>query len=321
MAVSMAIISMAGMTLGWLTGWLWAIFTLCASSAQTARNAMQRDLIRTIGTGGATYVRFIFALPFTFALVLFAMYGLGHAFPYFSPAALAWTFSGAATQVIATALMLAGMRQRSFAVVIAFIKTEPVLIAIIGIALLNDTPTIAVALAIVIATAGVMLISWPKAAAEGDPAQDAAARDWRPALLGLAGGLFFALSAISYRGALITLETPSIFMAASSMQMIGQLMQSLPALVYLMLFDRGTLNGMAKAWRPSLFAGTMGALASLFWFMAFALTSAAKVRTLALVEVPMAMIVSRQIFKQGASVRDYAGMALIVAGIMVLLNG
>jgi drug/metabolite transporter (DMT)-like permease len=105
------------------------------------------------------------------------------------------------------------------------------------------------------------------------------------------------------------------------MQMIGQLMQSIPVLIHLTLFDRKTLYAMFRSWRPSLFAGTMGALASLFWFMAFALTSAAKVRTLALVEVPMAMLVSRQIFKQGASVRDYAGMALIVAGIVLLLNG
>ncbi|MDP4593625.1 MAG: EamA family transporter, partial [Beijerinckiaceae bacterium] len=247
----------------------------------------------------------------------FGMYGLGHAFPHFGAAALGWTFAGAAAQIIATALMLAGMRQRSFAVVIAFIKTEPVLIAIIGIALLNDTPTLAVAAAIVVATAGVMLISWPKIGSS----QDAEAKDWRPALLGLAGGLFFALSAISYRGALMTLETPSIFMAAAGMQMIGQLMQSIPALIYLALADRKTLRGIVVSWRPSLFAGTMGAVASLFWFMAFALTSAAKVRTLALVEVPMAMIVSRQIFKQGASVRDYAGMVLIVAGIVVLLNG
>jgi len=316
-SVLTVIFGIVGAISAWLAGWLWAIFTICASIAQTARNAMQRDLIRTLGAGGATYVRFIFALPFTVLLVLFAIYGLGHAFPHFSIAAWAWTFSGAAAQMIATALMLAGMRHRSFAVVIAFIKTEPMFIAIGGILLLGDVPAIAVALAIVIATAGVLLISWPK----GAGAEEGGARDWRPAILGLSGGIFFALSALSYRGALIALETPSIFMAAASVQLLGQLMQSLPVLAYLALFDRPVLTGMFRAWRPSLFAGSMGALASLFWFMAFALTSAAKVRTLALIEVPMAMIVSRQIFKQGVGFRDFAGMALIVAGIVLLLNG
>ncbi|MGE3246020.1 MAG: DMT family transporter [Beijerinckiaceae bacterium] len=301
----------------WMIGWLWALFTLAAATAQTARNAMQRDLIRTLGTGGATYVRFIFALPFTAFMVMAGLYVYGVPFPKFGWVSLGWTFAGAAAQMIATALMLAGMRQRSFSVVIAFIKTEPVFIAIGGIVLLGDIPTLGVAAAILVATAGVLLISWPR----GEAARNADARDWRPALLGLSGGVFFALSATSYRGALLTLDTPSIFVAASSMQLLAQLMQSVPVLIWLALFDRNVLTGMFRQWRPSLFAGSMGALASLFWFMAFALTSAAKVRTLALVEVPMAMIVSRKVFNQGASARDYLGMALIVAGIVLLLNG
>ena len=44
--------------------WLWAAFTVTAAGAQTLRNAMQRDLIAKLGTGGATYVRFLFGLPF-----------------------------------------------------------------------------------------------------------------------------------------------------------------------------------------------------------------------------------------------------------------
>jgi len=45
------------------------------------------------------------------------------------------------------------------------------------------------------------------------------------------------------------------------------------------------------------------------------------VRTLALIEVPMALIVTRRVFKQGASLREYFGMALILGGIVLLLNG
>ncbi|MDP1845404.1 MAG: EamA/RhaT family transporter, partial [Candidatus Moranbacteria bacterium] len=43
---------------------LWAIFTLIAAAAQTARNAMQRELTATLGTVGATHVRFLFGFPF-----------------------------------------------------------------------------------------------------------------------------------------------------------------------------------------------------------------------------------------------------------------
>ena len=37
--------------------WLWIFFTVFAAGAQTARNAMQRDLIATLGTARPTFVR------------------------------------------------------------------------------------------------------------------------------------------------------------------------------------------------------------------------------------------------------------------------
>src|SRR5438477_1075787 len=43
---------------------LWAVFTVLAAAGQTARNAMQRELTATLGTAGATHVRFLFGFPF-----------------------------------------------------------------------------------------------------------------------------------------------------------------------------------------------------------------------------------------------------------------
>jgi multidrug transporter EmrE-like cation transporter len=44
------------------------------------------------------------------------------------------------------------------------------------------------------------------------------------------------------------------------------------------------------------------------------------VRTLGLVEVIFAQIVTRRLFKQGVSRREFAGMAMIIAGVVLLLN-
>jgi uncharacterized membrane protein len=74
------------------------------------------------------------------------------------------------------------------------------------------------------------------------------------------------------------------------------------------------------AWRPSILAGFMGAFASQMWFLAFALESAAKVRTLALVEIFFAQIVARSMFKQGLASREGLGIALVVIGVIILLN-
>src|SRR5215207_252952 len=54
---------------------LWIPATLAAASAQTARNATQRRLIETLGTVGATQVRFLYGLPFA-ALFLLIVLGV-----------------------------------------------------------------------------------------------------------------------------------------------------------------------------------------------------------------------------------------------------
>ena len=51
-------------------GWLWIVFTLLAAAAQTIRNATQRELTATLGTVGATHVRFLFGLPFAVMFLL-----------------------------------------------------------------------------------------------------------------------------------------------------------------------------------------------------------------------------------------------------------
>jgi hypothetical protein len=66
----------------------------------------------------------------------------------------------------ATATLLAAMRERSFVVTTAYAKTEPVQVALFGLVFLGDHVTAGVAAAIVIATAGVLLVSWPRSNAE-----------------------------------------------------------------------------------------------------------------------------------------------------------
>jgi uncharacterized membrane protein len=68
-----------------------------------------------------------------------------------------------------------------------------------------------------------------------------------------------------------------------------------------------------------MFAGFMGAFASEFWFLAFAITTAANVRTLALVEVLFAQGVTHLIFKQPTTRRELTGVVLVVLGVLLLV--
>src|SRR5712691_9618967 len=65
-----------------------------------------------------------------------------------------WAVVGVGAQILATALMLATMNDRSFVVTIAYIKTEPIQAAIFGLIFLGDPLTIGMIVAILVATAG-----------------------------------------------------------------------------------------------------------------------------------------------------------------------
>jgi drug/metabolite transporter (DMT)-like permease len=294
--------------------WLWIVFTIVAAGAQTLRNAMQRELTAVLGPVGATQVRFLFGLPFAIVFLILVRIGTGVAIPALGPATWLWTAFGALAQIAATALMLAAMRERSFVVAIAYIKTEAVQVAIFSLVFLGERPTPSLILAIAMATAGVLLMSWRKPA-------DSAASSWKPVALGLCAAAFFALAAIGFRGAVTSVATPSFVMAASLVLVLGLAMQTLLLLAYLLALDRKAMWAILAAWRSSLFAGFMGALSSQFWYLAFALTSAARVRTLALIEVIFAQFVSLRMFREGVSRADWIGMVLIVAAVVVLING
>jgi len=291
------------------SGWLWVLFTVVAAAAQTARNAMQRELTGRLGTAGATHVRFLFGFPFAVVFLAGVVIASGAAPPRPGPMFWLWVLDGAFAQVLATALMLAAMTDRSFVVTIAYIKTEPVQVALFGFVLLGDAVTLPMAAAILIATAGVVVMSWRPGMKGG----------LKPMLLGLAAGAMFGLSATGYRGAILTLGTASYVMAATFTLVVGLVMQSVALSVYLWLRDRAALTAIAREWRPSLLAGFMGALASQFWFLAFALATAASVRTLALVEVLFAQAISRFAFRQPTTAREAAGIVLVVLGVAALI--
>ena len=292
-------------------GAVWIPVTLLASSAQTLRNAMQRDLIGALGAVGAAQVRFLFGLPFAAMFLAGVMAATGFGAPGLTALNLAWTAFGALSQVIATAMMLAAMRAKSFVVAVAYTKTEAAQIALFGLVALNNPPTIALIAAIALATIGVALMAVRS--------RKELAADWRAAALGLFSASFFAFAAIGFRAAVIGVASPSKVLSASVILVAGLAIQSAALTLYLALFDRAGARAIVEAWRSSLVAGFMGALASQLWFIAFALADAAPVRTLALIEVPMAQVVSLKMFREPPSLREALGMTLIVAAAAILV--
>jgi drug/metabolite transporter (DMT)-like permease len=304
------------------SSWLWVVFTVIAAFMQTLRNAMQRELTGKLGTVGATHVRFLFGFPFVIVFLLGVMLATGASLPRPGPLFWPWAILGAFAQVAATALMLAAMGERSFVVTIAYIKTEPIQVAVFGLLFLGDTLTVPMMTAIIVATSGMVIMS-TKIPHPSIP-RKRGREGWglggiRPTLIGLASGGMFALSAIGFRGAILDLALPNYVMAATSTLAVGIAMQAVVLSVYLALSSPAVLFAIFRAWKPSLSAGLAGAVASQFWFLAFALATAASVRTLALIEVLFAQLVARIAFGQRTSAREALGMLLVVGGVALLL--
>lgn len=285
----------------------WIIATLIAAVAQTGRNAAQSRLTGQIGTMGATAVRFIFGLPFALAFLL--ILSAFETIPMPGTATLGWTALGAVSQIAATAFMLQAMNLRGFGVVTALTKTEPVTLAILGAVIFHEHLGLGRLAAIVIATTGIVMMSnatqWRG--------------NWWPMFLGVLSGALFGLSAIGFQGGIRNLPSGDFLTRATTTLTISLTIQTVLVVLWLALTNRQALAGIARHWKDSLGAGFLGAFASQFWFIGFALTSAANVRTLALIEVPMAQLVSGRVFKQGIAPRQLVGMGLIVAGVALLI--
>lgn len=301
-----------------LLPWLWVPIVLWAAMAQTVRNAAQRSLVARAGTLGATLARFLYGLPFAalWVLALHLWPATAANLPAFHAEYLAWLTLGAAGQLAATAFLLATMKQRNFVIGVAWSKTDALQVGLFATLFLRELPGWLTLLAMALATAGVVLLSMPAKAAAGQPAR----LGWggKAALYGLASGAGFALSAVGYRGAALQLPEVSPWLIGAWGVLLAQTLQTLVLGGWLALRQPQALRAMAGAWRVSWGAGLAGSLASIGWFTAFALTSAANVRTLGMVEVVFSYAVSRRLLREKLSRAEQAGLLLVVAGVAAL---
>lgn len=288
---------------------LWIAATLTAAAAQTGRNLAQAGLTARLGTLGATQVRFLYGLPFALLFLLLAALATRTAPPLPGMRALGLLALGGVAQVGATALMLATMARRGFAISTAWLKTEPVLIALAALAL-GETLTTTQGAGIVIATAGVILSG-----------RSGAQSGIGPVLTGVAAAAAFGISAIAFRAGILALDAPDALLGALTGLAISLTVQVVLLAAWLFRFRPGAMAATLGEWRGSVAAGFLGAFGSAMWFLAFALASAAAVRTLGLVEVLFAALLARLLHGERPPGRAFMGMAVIVAGVALLVAG
>ena len=295
---------------------LWIPITIGAAGAQTLRNAAQRSLTGSLGTLGATLVRFLYGLPFALLWLVAVQSIWGLDLPTPNAAFAGWVLVGAVAQILATGLLLRVMAERNFTLGVAYSKSEIIQVAAFGLVFLGDPLSMAATAAIALGTLGVLLLS----PTQTDRSLRGLLVGWttRSALLGLASGTGFALAAVGFRGAALALGDTSFLIAAAYALVAAQCLQTLLLGAWLVLRDATIMMAILRAWRASLVAGFMGAAASGGWFTAMAIESAAHVRTLGLIELLFSYAVSRRLFRERLTRRELLGVALLALALIVV---
>lgn len=291
---------------------IWIPITVVATVFQVARNAAQRSLMGGAGPWGATLVRFLFGLPFAAIFALIAVLltpGLD-----FHPRARFWIacVAGAMFQIGATAAMLTAMHRSSFALGTALQQSGLPFALVFGALVFKDHVGPVAWAGGLVATAGLTALSWPR----GEVVIRRGAVS-----AGLASGAAFALCANCFRQAALALDPAHPPAAAFTTVLVVQAIQTVGLTGYLAWRDPAALRAVVAAWRQSLGAGFCGAAASGLWFTAMALSPVGPVRAVGVVEMPIAAIAGRRLFKERLTMTQLVAGALTAVGVAMAAVG
>ncbi len=296
---------------------LWIPITVFAAFMQNLRSAMQKHLKGRLSTGGASYVRFLYACPFALAY-LAAIHGLGgYPLPAVNGLFLVYCLLGGICQILFTFLLVHLFSLRNFAVGTTYSKTEIIQVAVLGLVLLGDTISAAGIVAIAVGMTGILVLSvanrgvtW-KALATG--------LGEKTTMIGLLCGTCLGASVVFYRGAALALGDGAVVMRAAFALAISLIMQTILMGAYLVLREPGQMTAILRNWLPALMVGVAGFLASIGWFTAFTLENAAYVRAVGQIELVFTFIASVLVFKEKTTRLELFGIALILLAILVLI--
>lgn len=284
---------------------------------QNLRSSLQKYLKGRLSTTGATFSRFAYAAPLALAYVAALLIFGGYTLPQVTPAFVIFGLIGALAQIIATALLVYIFSFRNFAVGTTFSKTETIQTAVFGMVVLGETISLPATFAILISLVGVMMISVTKSALT---ARDLLA-NWfdNSALIGIASGAFFGISAVTYRAASLGLDGGDFIIRAAFTLAFVTVFQTIVMAVYMRLREPGQISSVLTSWRISGWVGLVGMLGSVGWITAMTLQNAAYVRALGQIELIFTFAASYLAFGERSTPLEIAGIALVTLGILALL--
>lgn len=293
---------------------LWVAITLGAALAQNLRSILQKRLTGRLSVGGATFSRFLFAMPIAFAYVLL-LHQMGQAWPSITGSFWLTAILGGVGQIIGTFLLVGLFKRRNFAVGNAFSKTETIQAAFIGLVILGEALSGQAMAAIAIGFIGILALTIP----HGPVREIMGKMDGRAALMGLGSGAGFGIAAVCYRSSALALDGTGFTMQAGFTLMIVVGIQTLIMGTYLLVRESGEITRVITAWRSTAMVSLVGVLSSIGWFTAMAIQNAALVRAVGQVELIFSILTAWLFFKEKITAREVAGITLIALSVILIV--
>lgn len=288
----------------------WIIISVGAAFLQNLRSLLQRRLAGQLSVNGASFVRFVYALPFAWVYASLVM--SDQVLHTLTTRFFMYCLIGGVAQIFATSALLASMVDSNFAVGTALSKTETLQAALLGFILFGESLTWLMVVGITISFVGVVFLSGKSSIRELLSGK-------RAVVLGLLAGTGFALSAVAYRAASLALIEGGAVERAATTLAVALGVQVVLMGLFLAVREPGQLGQVWRARRSGVWVGLVGAGASAGWFTAMTMVSAALVRAVAQVELLFTFVTAVWILREQITFKHILGAALIIGGILLLI--
>nr|MDJ0610208.1 EamA family transporter [Kiloniellales bacterium] len=126
-------------------------------------------------------------------------------------------------------------------------------------------------------------------------------------------------SAVCYRAASLSLGGEGFLVQAAFTLACVTVFQTFAMTAWFAWREPATLGRVAGSWRQAAWIGVVGVTASACWFIAMTIQNAAYVRALGQIELVFTFIASALVFRERSNRKELAGVALVVAGLLLLL--
>ena len=296
----------------------WVLITAIASLSQTLRSVFQKNLIEDVGVLASAYSRFIFALPFVFLLAVIFLSTQEFAILK-NLSSTTWFFLIAASicQILFTIILIKLFTLRSFAIGVAFSKTEVIQTTLLEIIIIGFILTSHVLLAIIIGFIGMLFMSKQKLL--GNMAYNKLFL--HQVTLGVSCGIFLGLSSVLYKVALDSVTLDFIYKKVLVLSFLALAFQSVIFGIYIVFIEgKHNVLKLMLTWKKGLPVGVFGCIATFCWFYAFSLVDATLVRAVGQLEIVFSVLISYIFYKERISGFELIGMSLITISILALLG-